>query len=211
MALFSNEKEHASWRTDPTTRGKLEAAAFELLVQLCVGSVKGQLAVANAHECNACFSRAMEILSGIISVAPPPPSFDFIEKEMAGSKDEATQPNDTEKADEADEKGSDLDGSRKEGDDTNKNDGSGAVEDHTSETAEVTLSEIEDTSLVISAYSFLASIAPVSRVRSELLTNKSFILVTSILVKETKFPELHLHQRLTYSRRDEFVTCSTQL
>jgi hypothetical protein len=211
MALFSNEKEHASWRTDPTTRGKLEAAAFELLVQLCVGSVKGQLAVANAHECNACFSRAMEILSGIISVAPPPPSFDFIEKEMAGSKDEATQPNDTEKADEADEKGSDLDGSRKEGDDTNKNDGSGAVEDHTSETAEVTLSEIEDTSLVISAYSFLASIAPVSRVRSELLTNKSFILVTSILVKETKFPELQFEAIKVVSKLAPFASATDVL
>jgi hypothetical protein len=207
MALFSNEKEHALWRTEPATRGKLEAAAFDLLAQLCVGSVKGQLAVASAQECNACFSRAMEILSGIVSVAPPPPSFDFIEKEMAGSKDEANEPNDAEKADETKEKESDLEGLRKEGDDTNKNDSSVAVEDPTIET----LSEIEDTSLVISAYSFLASIAPVPRVRCELLTHKSFILVSSILVKESKFPELQFEAIKVVSKLAPFASATDVL
>jgi hypothetical protein len=180
MTLFSEEKEHANWRSDAQTRGKLESAAFELLAQLCVGSAKGQKAVASADVCNDCFERALEVLAGLVSMSPPPPSFDDVVTLPPPSAPSQEGTDDEQDLGDEEEKAPEL------ADEEKISEGSGAV----AQEPVAFLNEVDDPTLVIAAYSFLSSLASVPRIRTELLKHDTFIVASSTLVNETRFPEL---------------------
>lgn len=202
MTLFSEEKEHAHWRSDAQTRGKLESAAFELLAQLCVRSAKGQKAVASADVCNDCFERALEVLAGLVSMSPPPPLFDDVVSlpppsapSQEGTDDEQDLGDEEEKAPElADEENiSEQD--------------SGAF----AQEPVAFLNKVDDPTLVIAAYSFLSSLASVPRIRTELLKHDSFIVASSTLVKETKFPELQFEAVRVIAKLAQYATSQDTL
>jgi hypothetical protein len=199
MSLFSEENGHGHWRSVPSTRGRVESAAFELLAQLCVGSVKGQKAVASAPECNDCFQRALEVLSGLSSL--PASAINGIGKE--------TKDRDTES--DADNNGKALEDGGADDDDAND-----AVpdleEENIKEKGEVeevvvaTLNEVEDTELVIAAYVFLSALVPVPRIRNELLKHDSFIRTSTTLVMEAKFPELQFEAVTVIAKLAPYAT-----
>ena len=180
MSLFSKDKDHAQWRGDNNARGKLEAAAFELLAQLCVGSMKGQKAVAAADECKDCFERAMEVLSELVSAprpsfevsrSSPTPSIDALDEKTRETEPDTSEPPDN-----------------TAGNATNVN--SCEPRDANCLNGVPTLNEVQDTALVAAAYSFLSALVPVARIRNELLERESFFLVSSSLALETRFPEI---------------------
>jgi hypothetical protein len=187
MSLFSEEKEHGHWRSDAQTRGKLESAAFELLAQLCIGSAKGQKAVASADVCNDCFERALEVLAGLVSMSPPPPSFDGVVSLPPPSAPSREGTDDEQDTDDGQDIGDEEEKAPDLADEDNISEqDSGTVAQY----PVVFLNEVDDPTLVIAAYSFLSSLAQVPKIRTELLKHDTFVVASSALVKETKFPEL---------------------
>ena len=95
MSLFSPEKEHAPWRSDPENRSKLEAAALSLLAQLCTGSPKGRSAVASAQDCDSCTEMAVEVISSLVGTRSqaeidntPGVTVDEVDEEEEGARND---------------------------------------------------------------------------------------------------------------------------
>ena len=203
MMLFAKDKEHGTWRDDPETRTKLESAAYDLLAQLCVGSVKGQKAVASAQVCGDCVSRALQVLSILVeqneeeTPLPPP---------MAPSAPSAPEEEEEESQDDADTEEKEAKEDQSEGD---KEEPALADEEAAAPTQSkpvaVSLANVKDTSAVISAYSFLTSLAQVSGIRNELLNHDSFVVASSALASETSYPALQFEAIRVLSKLAPFV------
>ena len=203
MMLFAEDKEHGAWREDPETRTKLESAAYDLLAQLCVGSVKGQKAVASAQVCGDCVSRALQVLSILVeqneeeTPLPPP---------MAPSAPSAPEEEEEESQDDADTEEKEAKEDQSEGD---KEEPALADEEAAAPTQSkpvaVSLANVKDTSAVISAYSFLTSLAQVSGIRNELLNHDSFVVASSALASETSYPALQFEAIRVLSKLAPFV------
>jgi len=157
LSLFSPEKDHLHFRHDESLRFEVETAAFELLAQLCMASAKGRVAVAGAHDFQNSLSRALEIISKVISTESG---------DSAETGDEEENETDDENEDE------------EEGEDKSK-DNNGKVASTKS-----ILTMIEDPKLLGAAYSFLSAMTPVPSARVALLENGQFIQASSALVTD---------------------------
>jgi hypothetical protein len=192
MSLFSSDKEDAPWRSVQATREKVEAAAFQLLAQLCVESAKGQKAVATDEECHSCLMRALQVLSLLVSVTPADPDEPSTDCKKNGERAEASEDSDVAVTKSTEE--DDGDDAVKKSTEENDGDETGkapSVEENGVETkTQDALNEVKNTELIISAYTFLSSLVPVGRVRGELLKHDSFVRVSSLLIMEPAFPEL---------------------
>jgi hypothetical protein len=176
MSLFSEDKEHAHWRSEVSTRGRVEAAAFELLAQLCNGSNRGRKAVAAGSDFHHCFDRALEVVSSIVSKPEPqPPSYDNVEESL--EKKDSADVSESENGDEGKEEVH-------------------AEEETTPDLADEgtvpTKIEIDDEQLVVSAYAFLSATIAIPSARDAVLKDSAFIKASSALVAEDKMPDLQI-------------------
>jgi len=226
MALFSEENDHASWRSDPAHRRQLEAVSFQLLGQLCGSSLKGRKLVANSGKCDECASKAIEVVISMIETSPPPPypfapSAPSAPEEEDSSDDEVNVNND---GDNDDDNSSDNDegDNSSNGDDEDGEDNDDDKEDKpvavlppplppvllppmepAVDDAPPELVNMEEADLAISCLTFLSAVVPVANVRKDMLSNETFIKAASALAtagalhnRELQFEAVKLYKCL---------------
>ncbi|KAL3919643.1 MAG: hypothetical protein SGILL_003654 [Bacillariaceae sp.] len=163
LSLFSTEKEHAHWREDSKSKALVETAAFELLAQLCMSSIKGRTAVAGADDFQNALNRGLDIISNISPKAT----------DDDGTADKPTEEvaKDEEEKEEADDEEAET---------------STPEEDEDLPPPYSAVPEVMNPKLLASAYSFLSAITPVPSARAALLENGQFIRTSSALIVDDK-------------------------
>jgi hypothetical protein len=150
---------------------RVEAAAFELMAQLCIGSAKGGRAVAGAEDFQNCLDRALGVVSSIVSQTPDSPADslqDSVDDDGGGA-----------------------------GSNTGEQEGNADSTSGEKDTVDVVAEgkgairiEIDYVQLVKSAFSYLSALIPNPTVRGALLGSHKFIMAASSLVLEENFPDL---------------------
>merc|ERR1712232_523799 len=149
-------------RQDESSCSKVETAVFELLAHLCLASAKGRVAVEGAHDFKSSLSRALEVISNIISD-------DSSGIAEAGNKEQNESDDDDEEGEYTNEA-------------TEQKKRKNGKEEKTAASTEPILSTVEDPKLLAASYSFLSAMTPVPSARVALLENGKFIQASSALI-----------------------------
>lgn len=184
MSLLSEEKEHASWRSDDSIRCQIEGAAFEMIGLLCRSSQRGRKAVGTSDKCNDCAAKALEAVSSFIT-----PSADIFETDSSKPQKEAMDESDDD--DSESEAGEEADAEAVPLEPPSYND---LVPVATSKNVPPSkpgeLRNMEEADLGVSCFCFLSAVVQVVCVRKEMLENDRFINASSAIATKSPHPAL---------------------